>query len=190
MASHVSILLQGLRDLLAEAEGNASNAAANMDIRGLTRWNEAIGWLQEKHDALSRSTTSSSPAPVSDRVRIICDPDIQFGAPTIRGTRITASCIWERLDAGETVESLLEDLGHISVEDIEAARAFGSVVKEWAEATSREAADAARAETVAQLIRIVRRECAGAYAPKLARTIENKLLAEQLGRTSRKDSDG
>jgi uncharacterized protein (DUF433 family) len=55
---------------------------------------------------------------------IVCDPAIMGGAPTIRGTRITAHAIAGRLDDGDTVEILLEDYPYLDRETIEAAALY------------------------------------------------------------------
>ncbi len=58
--------------------------------------------------------------------RIIIDPNICFGKPTIRGTRIWVSLILDFLASGDTVEDILEEYPHLTVEDIRAAIAYGS----------------------------------------------------------------
>ena len=41
--------------------------------------------------------------------RIVSDPKILFGKPTIAGTRISVELILEKLGAGDTVEELMSD---------------------------------------------------------------------------------
>ncbi len=53
--------------------------------------------------------------------RISIDPNICFGKPCIRGTRIWVSLIIENLAAGGTEEQLLEAYPHLKHEDILAA---------------------------------------------------------------------
>lgn len=57
-------------------------------------------------------------------LRIVKDPEIQGGAPTFRGTRLTIASLLKRLYGGDSRESILQDYPHLSHEDIEAA-------KEW-----------------------------------------------------------
>ena len=67
--------------------------------------------------------------------RIIADPSIMTGAPTIRGTRITVSAVLgqlaagstvEELAAGSTVEELLADYPSLTREDVPASLAFAA----------------------------------------------------------------
>jgi uncharacterized protein (DUF433 family) len=44
--------------------------------------------------------------------RIVSDPDIMMGKPTIKGTRITVELILEKLGQGMTVAELLEAYPH------------------------------------------------------------------------------
>jgi uncharacterized protein (DUF433 family) len=55
---------------------------------------------------------------------IVSDPDILGGSPTIRGTRITARAILGRLDAGDTIATILEDYPYLDQETLEAAALF------------------------------------------------------------------
>jgi uncharacterized protein (DUF433 family) len=58
--------------------------------------------------------------------RISVDPNICFGKPCIRGTRIWVSLILDFLASGETIEEILEDYPHLKREDILAAIAYGA----------------------------------------------------------------
>ena len=53
--------------------------------------------------------------------RISIDPNVCFGKPCIRGTRIWVSLIIDNLTAGSTEEELLEAYPHLEHEDILAA---------------------------------------------------------------------
>ncbi len=46
------------------------------------------------------------------------DPEILFGKPSIKGTRISVDLILEKLSAGETIEYLLTAYPRITREDI------------------------------------------------------------------------
>jgi len=50
--------------------------------------------------------------------RIIIDPDICNGLPTLEGTRITAQTVIEFLSAGDTIEDILEEYPALTREDV------------------------------------------------------------------------
>jgi len=56
---------------------------------------------------------------------ISCNPQIMFGKPVIKGTRITVELILEKLGAGETFEDILEAHPRITLAAIYAALSFG-----------------------------------------------------------------
>jgi uncharacterized protein (DUF433 family) len=56
--------------------------------------------------------------------QIVSDPEIMGGAPTIRGTRITAHSVLGRIQAGDTVDSILEDYPYLDHETVEAASVY------------------------------------------------------------------
>ena len=58
--------------------------------------------------------------------RIIIDPDICNGLPTIQGTRITAQTVLEFLSAGDTIDDVLDEYPTLSREDVLACLAFSS----------------------------------------------------------------
>jgi uncharacterized protein (DUF433 family) len=58
------------------------------------------------------------------RQRIVSDPDIMGGTPTIRGTRITAQSVLGRIESGDTIDSILEDYPYLDRETIEAASVY------------------------------------------------------------------
>jgi uncharacterized protein (DUF433 family) len=55
---------------------------------------------------------------------IVSDPAIMGGAPTIRGTRITAQSILGRVESGESVEIVLEDYPYLDRDSVEAAALY------------------------------------------------------------------
>jgi uncharacterized protein (DUF433 family) len=63
-----------------------------------------------------------------DTSRIVSDPNILFGKPTIRGTRIPVELIVEKLADGDTVESILTSYPKLTKEDILAALDFAAQV--------------------------------------------------------------
>lgn len=64
--------------------------------------------------------------PLLDRIRI--DPNVCFGKPTIRGTRLWVSLILDLLADGVSPEQLIADYPQLTHEDIRAAIAYGAEV--------------------------------------------------------------
>ena len=60
--------------------------------------------------------------------RISIDPNVCFGKPCIKGTRIWVSLILDFLAAGETPEAILADYPQLTADDIRAAIAYGAEV--------------------------------------------------------------
>ncbi len=58
--------------------------------------------------------------------RISINPNVCFGKPCIRGTRIWVSLILDYLASGMTVEEIIEEYPHLTHEDILAAIAYGA----------------------------------------------------------------
>jgi uncharacterized protein (DUF433 family) len=58
--------------------------------------------------------------------RISVDPEVCFGKPCIRGTRIWVSLLLDFLAAGMSIKEILEDYPHLTEEDIRAAIAYGA----------------------------------------------------------------
>jgi len=56
--------------------------------------------------------------------RIVIDPDILNGKPSIRGTRISVQTIMEFLGSGDSIEELLESYPSLKREDILAFMKF------------------------------------------------------------------
>ena len=56
--------------------------------------------------------------------RIISDPNIMVGKPTIEGTRLTVELILEELAAGRTEEDLLHSYPRLNREGIHAALTY------------------------------------------------------------------
>lgn len=54
------------------------------------------------------------------RDRIVCDPRILVGKPTIKGTRISVELVTDRLKGAWTVSDILESYPHIRAEDVDA----------------------------------------------------------------------
>jgi uncharacterized protein (DUF433 family) len=58
--------------------------------------------------------------------RISIDPNVCFGKPCIRGTRIWVSLILDFLAAGMTTEAVLNEYPQLTMEDIRAAISYGA----------------------------------------------------------------
>lgn len=58
--------------------------------------------------------------------RITIDPDVCFGRPCIRGTRIWVSLILDLLASGTTAAEVLKEYPQLIHEDVLAAIAYGS----------------------------------------------------------------
>lgn len=58
--------------------------------------------------------------------RIIIDPDICNGVPTLEGTRITARTILEFLSAGDSIDEVLEEYPTLTREDVLACIAYSA----------------------------------------------------------------
>jgi uncharacterized protein (DUF433 family) len=60
--------------------------------------------------------------------RIILDPKVLAGKPIIKGTRISVEFVVDLLGRGWTVEQLLREYDHVTVEDVQACLAYASEV--------------------------------------------------------------
>ncbi|NBB75327.1 MAG: DUF433 domain-containing protein [Bacteroidetes bacterium] len=56
--------------------------------------------------------------------RIHVDPDVMFGKPVIKGTRITVEHILRKLSAGQSADEILADHPHLTREDVLAAAGY------------------------------------------------------------------
>jgi uncharacterized protein (DUF433 family) len=58
--------------------------------------------------------------------RISIDPDVCFGKPCIRGTRVWVSLVLDLLASGMTPRAILNEYPQLVPEDIQAALAYGA----------------------------------------------------------------
>ncbi len=58
--------------------------------------------------------------------RILIDPNVMFGKPVIKNTRITVEHILRKLSGGMTIEEILIDHPRLEPEDILAAQKFAA----------------------------------------------------------------
>ena len=56
--------------------------------------------------------------------RIVIDPRVLVGKPIIRGTRIAVEFVVDLLARGWTVEQILNEYDHLTMEDIQACLAY------------------------------------------------------------------
>jgi uncharacterized protein (DUF433 family) len=59
-----------------------------------------------------------------DKIEI--NPEIMFGKPVIKGTRIPVDMILRKLGEGMTIEDILDDHPRLTRDDIRAAQAFAA----------------------------------------------------------------
>ncbi len=64
--------------------------------------------------------------PMNYRDRIIIDPEIRFGKPSIRGTRITVGDVLSYLASGMSEPEIVTDFPQLTREDIRACLAFAA----------------------------------------------------------------
>jgi len=58
--------------------------------------------------------------------RIEIDPNVMFGKPVIKNTRITVEHVLRKLSGGMTIEEIIADHPHIKREDIFAVQEFAA----------------------------------------------------------------
>jgi uncharacterized protein (DUF433 family) len=58
--------------------------------------------------------------------RIVIDPQIRFGKPTVRGTRITVGDVLSYLAGGMSEEAILADFPSLKGEDVRACLAYAA----------------------------------------------------------------
>jgi uncharacterized protein (DUF433 family) len=57
--------------------------------------------------------------------RISADPNVCFGKPCVRGTRIWVSLLLDFLASGMTIEQIVQEYPHLTRDDVLAAIAYG-----------------------------------------------------------------
>lgn len=58
--------------------------------------------------------------------KIVCDPEIMMGKPTVEGTRITVESLLEKMASGYSQEELLKAHPRLTIEGIRAAFDFAA----------------------------------------------------------------
>ena len=89
------------------------------DVEACRRYGEILE--QERREEASKKIVKRTPENVANwRDRIVCDPEILVGKPTIKGTRISVELVTDRLAGGWKVSEILDSYPHIRPEDIDA----------------------------------------------------------------------
>lgn len=60
------------------------------------------------------------------RDRIVLDPEVRFGKPSVRGTRITVGDVLSYLASGMSEDEILADFPQLAREDIRACLAYAA----------------------------------------------------------------
>jgi uncharacterized protein (DUF433 family) len=60
------------------------------------------------------------------RNRIVIDPEIRFGKPSVKGTRITVGDVLSYLASGMSEQQILADFPQLAEDDIRACLAFAA----------------------------------------------------------------
>ena len=60
------------------------------------------------------------------RDRIVIDPEIRFGKPSVKGTRITVGDVLSYLASGMSEQQILADFPQLTQDDIRACLAFAA----------------------------------------------------------------
>jgi uncharacterized protein (DUF433 family) len=60
------------------------------------------------------------------RDRIVVDPEIRFGKPSVKGTRITVGDVLSYLASGMSEQQILADFPQLTQDDVRACLAFAA----------------------------------------------------------------
>lgn len=96
----------------------------------------------ESLPATARGHAQPEVLPMDWRDRIVCDPDILVGKPTVKGTRLSVELILGWLAQGWTPEMVVEAYPQLAREDILAALAFAADELREAPSGRRDCSDA------------------------------------------------
>src|SRR3979490_557259 len=112
----------------------AKNALARSTSRTtMVRWSKCVGIgpnPPNKWSSVSKPPSScyhtTQGAQHMSHPRIKRDPKVMMGKPVVAGTRITVEHILRCLAAGDTIEHMIANYPHLTVEDIRAAQAYAA----------------------------------------------------------------
>ena len=79
---------------------------------------------REKHQIQRTRLGKARNQPTIWRDRIVTDPQILAGKPTVKGTRISVELIIDLLEGGRTADDIMWNYPHITKEDIEACQQY------------------------------------------------------------------
>ena len=86
--------------------------------------------MSGKGNRRSRSLPARNRRPIVQsmdyRDRIVIDPEIRFGKPCVRGTRITVGDVLSYLASGMSEQAILSDFPQLTSEDIRACLAYAA----------------------------------------------------------------
>jgi uncharacterized protein (DUF433 family)/predicted RNase H-like HicB family nuclease len=109
------------------ADGRTYAEALRNVQRAIAQWIEVARELDRPiPQPRGRLRGGTEFAEVDYRDRIILDPNIRFGKPTVRGTRITVGDVLSYLAGGMSESEILADFPDLSQEDIRAVLAFAA----------------------------------------------------------------
>ena len=75
---------------------------------------------------LSLSNNSPIVASMDYRDQIVIDPEIRFGKPSVKGTRLTVGDVLSYLASGMSEQQIMTDFPQLTGEDIRACLAFAA----------------------------------------------------------------
>ena len=114
--------------------------------------------------------------------RIVCDPAVLNGAPTIRGTGIAVALVNQLLGRGNTVDAIIGNYLHITEEDVEACRRYWEMLEQQRREETARTVEKATPEKVAdwrERIECVPGRCGG--KPVIVNTrISVELVTDRL----------
>lgn len=76
--------------------------------------------------ALSTATREPIVQAMDYRDRIVIDPEVRFGKPCVRGTRITVGDVLSYLASGMRESEILADFPQLTIDDIRACLAYAA----------------------------------------------------------------
>jgi uncharacterized protein (DUF433 family) len=129
-----------IAELMEEAGSELANTARGRRGCGATRTSVSMGRIRvrrtsDRPETGCRARTATplqdsgdSPTiPVMDHLsRIAIDPEVRFGKPCVRGTRITVGDVLSYLASGMSEEDILKDFPQLTRDDIRACLAFAA----------------------------------------------------------------
>ena len=93
------------------------------DVDACRRYGEIVE--KGRREEMDATIEKRTPEKVADwRDRIVSDPRILVGKPTIKGTRISVELVTNALKRGTTVPEILESYPHIRSEDVDACMKY------------------------------------------------------------------